>query len=112
MGKLPNFNTVTKDDPKHKDLEAIAENPEEFRYQRKRKSRNSPKKLTKNQINENITKFLNGFPVDESDESDVDSSSDDEAMDTPAGNEESSAENQLSNATPSVPENASIQTNL
>ena len=63
------MNTVTKDDRINIELENKTENPEAFRYQNKRKQRNSPKKLSQQQINSNITRFLDRFEVDDSDNS-------------------------------------------
>ena len=63
LGKLPGFSTITKDDRVNQDLVNQVENPEDFRIQRKRKQRNSPKKLSQSQININITRFLDGLSL-------------------------------------------------
>ena len=81
LGKLPNLNTITKDDKVNVELEDRTINPDEFRFPHKRKQRSSPKKLTQNQIHENITKFLNGFEIDSSEESEAKSTeSEDESI--------------------------------
>ena len=66
LGKLPALKTITQDDKRIEDLVTRVDNAEDFRPQRKRKQRNSPKKLPLSKIYDNLTSFLNGYEVDNS----------------------------------------------
>ena len=84
LGKLPDFETVTQEDRVSEHLALRVEDPDAFqvqREQRKRKQRSSPRKLTKDQIHANITRFLDGFEVEDSeDESETDTENEEPRM--------------------------------
>ena len=110
LGKLPGFNTITKDTNVNLDLVEQVENPEQFRVARKRKQRNSPKKLSRNQINENISKFLDGFELEDS-ESEEESDTENEQEMVPDTPERESSETTESAPVTQV-SNERVQTNL
>ena len=108
LGKLPALKTVTQDDRRMEELIVRVNNEEDFRPQRKRKQRNSPKKLPLNKIYDNITKFLNGFEVDNSEE---ESGSEEEGAPNMDNLESEVTETPNENTEPEVT-NDRIQTNL
>ena len=110
LGKLPGFNTITKDTNVNLDLVEQVENPEQFRVARKRKQRNSPKKLSRNQINKNISKFLDGFKLKDS-ESEEESDTENEQEMVPDTPERESSETTESAPVTQV-SNERVQTNL
>ena len=81
LGKLPALKTITQDDKRIEDLVTRVDNAEDFRPQRKRKQRNSPKKLPLSKIYDNLTSFLNGYEVDNSENESEPEAEDDLNMD-------------------------------
>ena len=98
FGKLPNINTVTQENSKVEDMISRVENPEQFRPQRKRKERNSPKKLPIQKIHSNISKFLDGFEWESESEEDTEEESESES-------EMEQVPDVVENETPTPPEN-------
>ena len=75
LGKIPDFECITKSDNIPEAVMTSIEDPERFqitREERKRKKRQSPKKASKETIFARITRFLAGFEVDVEESSEED----------------------------------------
>ena len=83
FGKLPDFDTVTKDNETNEDMARNLDGFEVTRQERKRKKRSSPKKVSQETINQRITRFLDGFDVDVDESSDSDEESEQEEVHVP-----------------------------